>query len=775
MAKKTEIIVPLLPLRGLLVYPTMVLHLDVGREKSVQALEKAMVDDSLIFLTTQKEVSIDEPLEDDLYKMGTLTKVKQMLKLPNGTIRVLVEGLKRAEITSFFDEDDHYSVEIQTYEDPVEKDAESQALMRTMLDYFEQYIKMSKKISAETFSTVTDIEEPGRMADIISSHLPLKLKEKQEILETIDVKERIQKIVDIIHNEKEVLNLEKKIGQRVKKSMERTQKEYYLREQMKAIQKELGDKEGKTGEVSDLTEKIEQAGMPEHVKATALKELERYEKVPSSSAESAVIRNYIEWLLAIPWSKATEDDLDIHKAEKVLNNDHYGLEKVKERVLEYLAVQQMTNSLKGPILCLAGPPGVGKTSLARSIATSLNRNFVRISLGGVRDESEIRGHRRTYVGAMPGRIIQGMKKAGTINPVFLLDEIDKMSSDFRGDPSAAMLEVLDPEQNHNFSDHYIEETYDLSKVMFIATANNLATIPGPLRDRMEIITIAGYTELEKIHIAKDHLLPKQTKEHGLTKTQLQIREDGIQKIVRYYTREAGVRSLERQLATICRKTAKIIVSGEKKKVIVSEKNVDEFLGKPTFRYGQAELEDQVGVATGLAYTTVGGDTLQIEVSLSPGKGKLILTGKLGDVMKESAQAAFSYIRSKAEELGIEPDFHEKNDIHIHVPEGAVPKDGPSAGITMATALVSALTGRAIRKEVGMTGEITLRGRVLPIGGLKEKSLSAHRAGLTKIICPKDNERDIDDIPESVREELQFVLVSHLDQVLEHALTGGATR
>jgi ATP-dependent Lon protease len=775
MAKKTEIIVPLLPLRGLLVYPTMVLHLDVGREKSVQALEKAMVDDSLIFLTTQKEVSIDEPLEDDLYKMGTLTKVKQMLKLPNGTIRVLVEGLKRAEIVTFFDEDDHYSVEIRTYEDSEEKDAESEALMRTMLDYFEQYIKMSKKISAETYSTVTDIEEPGRMADIISSHLPLKLKEKQVILETIDIKERIQKIVDIIHNEKEVLNLEKKIGQRVKKSMERTQKEYYLREQMKAIQKELGDKEGKTGEVSELTEKIEQAGMPDHVKATAMKELERYEKVPTSSAESAVIRNYIEWLLAIPWSKATEDDLDIHKAEKVLNNDHYGLEKVKERVLEYLAVQQMTNSLKGPILCLAGPPGVGKTSLARSIATSLNRNFVRISLGGVRDESEIRGHRRTYVGAMPGRIIQGMKKAGTINPVFLLDEIDKMSSDFRGDPSAAMLEVLDPEQNHNFSDHYIEETYDLSKVMFIATANNLATIPGPLRDRMEIITIAGYTELEKIHIAKDHLLPKQTKEHGLGKTQLQIRDDGIQKIVRYYTREAGVRSLERQLATICRKTAKIIVSGEKKKVIVSDKNVDEFLGKPTYRYGQAELEDQVGVATGLAYTTVGGDTLQIEVSLSPGKGKLILTGKLGDVMKESAQAAFSYIRSKAEELGIDSDFHEKNDIHIHVPEGAVPKDGPSAGITMATALVSALTGRAIRKEVGMTGEITLRGRVLPIGGLKEKSLSAHRAGLTKIICPKDNERDIDDIPESVREDLQFVLVSHLDQVLEHALTGGANR
>ncbi|KAB2338743.1 endopeptidase La [Cytobacillus depressus] len=773
MAKKSEIIVPLLPLRGLLVYPTMVLHLDVGREKSIQALEKAMVEDHLIFLTTQKEISIDEPAEDDLYTIGTLTRVKQMLKLPNGTIRVLVEGLNRAQIIDFKDEPDHYSVSIEVFDEEITKDVEDQALMRTMLEYFEQYIKVSKKVSAETYSAVADIEEPGRMADIISSHLPLKLKEKQVILETFDVKERMNRVIEIIHNEKEVLNLEKKIGQRVKKSMERTQKEYYLREQMKAIQKELGDKEGKTGEIAELTEKIEKAGMPEHVQETALKELDRYEKIPSSSAESGVIRNYIEWLLSLPWNKATEDDLDIHKAERILNDEHYGLEKVKERVLEYLAVQKLTNSLKGPILCLAGPPGVGKTSLARSIATSLNRNFVRISLGGVRDESEIRGHRRTYVGAMPGRIIQGMKKAGTINPVFLLDEIDKMSSDFRGDPSSAMLEVLDPEQNNNFSDHYIEETYDLSKVMFIATANNLATIPGPLRDRMEIITIAGYTELEKIHIAKDHLLPKQIKEHGLSKAQLQIREDGIQKIVRYYTREAGVRGLERQLATVCRKTAKIIVSSEKKKVIISEKNVEDFLGKEKFRYGQAELEDQVGVATGLAYTTVGGDTLQIEVSLSPGKGKLVLTGKLGDVMKESAQAAFSYIRSKANELGIEENFHEKYDIHIHVPEGAVPKDGPSAGITMATALVSALSGKRVRKEVGMTGEITLRGRVLPIGGLKEKTLSAHRAGLTKIILPKDNEKDIEDIPESVREELKFVLVSHVDEVLEHALIGDA--
>ncbi len=767
-----QVTVPLLPLRGLLVYPTMVLHLDVGREKSIQALEKAMVDDHLIFLTTQKDVSIDEPTEDELYRMGTLTKVKQMLKLPNGTIRVLVEGLKRAEIIELFDDEGYFSASLNTYEDRDSKDVEDEALMRTMLEYFEQYIKLSKKISAETHSSVIDIEEPGRMADIISSHLPLKLKEKQEILETLDEKERMNRVIEIIHNEKEVLNLEKKIGQRVKRSMERTQKEYYLREQMKAIQKELGDKEGKTGEISELTEKIEKAGMPEHVKETALKELDRYEKVPSTSAESAVIRNYIDWLVALPWTNATDDDLNIKKAEAILNEDHYGLEKVKERVLEYLAVQKLTNSLKGPILCLAGPPGVGKTSLARSIAKSLNRNFVRVSLGGVRDESEIRGHRRTYVGAMPGRIIQGMKKSGTINPVFLLDEIDKMSSDFRGDPSSAMLEVLDPEQNHSFSDHYIEETYDLSKVMFVATANNLGTIPGPLLDRMEIITIAGYTEMEKVHIAKDHLLQRQIKEHGLTKAQLQIRDEALLEIIRHYTREAGVRSLERQLATICRKTARIIVSETKKRVVVNEKNVVDFLGKPKFRYGEAEMEDQVGVATGLAYTTVGGDTLQIEVSLSPGKGKLVLTGKLGDVMKESAQAAFSYVRSKTKELGIDEDFHEKLDIHIHVPEGATPKDGPSAGITIATALVSALTGKPIRREVGMTGEITLRGRVLPIGGLKEKTLSAHRAGLTKIILPKDNEKDIDDIPESVRDQLEFVLVSHVDEVLNHALAEG---
>jgi len=769
MSSQQKTIVPLLPLRGILVFPATVLHLDVGREKSIQALERAMIGEHFIFLTTQKEVSIDDPTKDDMYPVGTLSKVKQMLKLPNGTIRVLVEGLKRGKIERFLKTDRYFEVEITTYENEGGHDLEEEALVRTVLDYFEQYIRLSKKISFETFTSIQDIDEPGRMADLIASHMPLKLKEKQELLETFDVKERLQRLINILHNEKEVIQLERKIGQRVKKAMERTQKEYYLREQMKAIQKELGEKEGKFGEVEELREKIMKADMPEHVLNTALRELDRYEKMPSTSAESSVIRTYIDWLISLPWKKMTKDDLDLKKAERILNEDHYGLDKVKERVLEYLAVQKLTRSLKGPILCLVGPPGVGKTSLARSIARALNRHFVRISLGGVRDESEIRGHRRTYVGAMPGRIIQGMRKAGTVNPVFLLDEIDKMASDFRGDPAASLLEVLDPEQNKNFSDHYIEEPYDLSKVMFIATANNAAAIPEPLLDRMEVIAIPGYTEIEKLHIAKDYLLKKQLKEHGLTKGQLQIREDGIQQIIRYYTREAGVRGLERQIASICRKTAKIIIAGEKKRVVVTKNRVADFLGKPLYRYGRAEQEDQVGVATGLAFTVFGGDTLQIEVSLAPGKGKLVLTGKLGDVMKESAQAALSYIRSSAEKLGVDKDFYEKYDIHIHVPEGAVPKDGPSAGITIATALVSALTGKKVRKEVGMTGEITLRGRVLPIGGLKEKTLSAHRAGLSTVILPKDNEKDLDDIPESVRNDLNFILVSHVDEVLRHSL------
>lgn len=715
-----ERIVPLLPLRGVLVYPTMVLHLDVGRDKSIQALEQAAMDENIIFLAMQKEMNIDDPKEDDIYSVGTVAKVKQMLKLPNGTLRVLVEGLHRAEVVEFIEEENVVQVSIKTITEEVEADLEEKALMRTLLEHFEQYIKVSKKVSNETFATVADVEEPGRLADLIASHLPIKTKQKQEILEIISVKERLHTLISIIQDEQELLSLEKKIGQKVKRSMERTQKEYFLREQMKAIQTELGDKEGKGGEVEELREKIEQSGMPEETMKAALKELDRYEKLPASSAESGVIRNYMDWLLALPWTEATEDMIDLAHSEEILNKDHYGLEKVKERVLEYLAVQKLTNSLKGPILCLVGPPGVGKTSLARSIATSLNRNFVRVSLGGVRDESEIRGHRRTYVGAMPGRIIQGMKKAKSVNPVFLLDEIDKMSNDFRGDPSAALLEVLDPEQNHNFSDHYIEEPYDLSKVMFVATANTLSSIPGPLLDRMEIISIAGYTELEKVHIAREHLLPKQLKEHGLRKGNLQVRDEALLEMIRYYTREAGVRTLERQIAKVCRKAAKIIVTAERKRIVVTEKNVVDLLGKHIFRYGQAEKTDQVGMATGLAYTAAGGDTLAIEVSVAPGKGKLILTGKLGDVMKESAQAAFSYIRSRAEELQIDPDFHEKNDIHIHVPEGAVPKDGPSAGITMATALISALTGIPVSKEVGMTGEITLRGRVLPIGGLKEK-------------------------------------------------------
>lgn len=748
----------------------MVLHLDVGRAKSVQALEQVMEEDHQILLATQKEISIDEPSADDIYSVGTLAKVKSLLKLPNGTVRIHVEGLQRAKIEQYFDNDDCIKVEATILEEvDAELTSELQAIMRNLLSMFEQYTKASKKISAETLTAVKDITEPGQFADVIAANLPLKLAQKQSLLEIASVEKRLMTLIEILNNEKEILGLEKKIGQRVKKSMEKTQKEYYLREQMKAIQKELGDKEGRTGEVSTLREKIEEANMPEAIKEKALKELDRYEKMPANSAESSVLRNYLDWLLQLPWTNETEDQLDVIRAEEILNEDHYGLEKVKERVLEYLAVQQLTRELKGPILCLAGPPGVGKTSLARSIARSLNRNFVRISLGGVRDEAEIRGHRRTYVGAMPGRVIQGMKKAGSINPVFLLDEIDKMANDFRGDPSAALLEVLDPEQNNTFSDHYIEEPYDLSKVMFVTTANNISTIPGPLLDRMEIISIAGYTEVEKIQIAKNHLLPKQMKDHGLTKGMLQVKEEAIQKVVRYYTREAGVRSLERQLASLCRKTAKKIVSNEKKRVILTPKIVEEMLGKPRFRYGLAEVEDQIGAATGLAYTSAGGDTLSIEVSVAPGKGKLTLTGKLGDVMKESAQAAFSYIRSRSEELKIDPSFNEKNDIHIHVPEGATPKDGPSAGITMATALVSALTGRPVKKEVGMTGEITLRGRVLPIGGLKEKSMSAHRAGLTTIIIPKDNEKDLEDIPESVRNDLQYILVSHLDEVLEQAL------
>ena len=767
---------PLLPLRGLLVYPSMVLHLDVGRERSVKALEKAMVDDHLILLCSQSEVNIEEPAQDDIFRIGTVAKVRQMLKLPNGTIRVLVEGLERAEVLEYIEENtEFYEVYARELPEPGTEDPEVDALMRTVLTQFESYINLSKKVTPETLAAVSDIDEPGRLADVITSHLPLKIKDKQAILETVDFRLRLEKLLELLNNEREVLELERKIGQRVKKQMEKTQKEYYLREQMKAIQKELGEKEGRAGEVEELREQLEDGAFPEKVYERIKKEIDRLERMPTSAAEGGIIRGYVDWLLALPWNKETEDVLDIVRAEDILNEDHYGLEKPKERVLEYLAVQQLVKKLKGPILCLVGPPGVGKTSLARSIARSLGREFVRISLGGVRDEAEIRGHRRTYVGAMPGRILQGMRTAGSSNPVFLLDEIDKMASDFRGDPSSALLEVLDPEQNNTFSDHFVEIPYDLSKVMFVTTANMLQGIPRPLLDRMEVLNIPGYTELEKLEIAKRYLLPKQKKEHGLAEEQLDLPQEGLLQIIREYTRESGVRNLEQQIAAICRKSAKRLVSGSVERIEVTADSLKEYLGNPKFRYGLAEAEDQVGSATGLAWTEVGGETLTIEVSVLPGSGKLTLTGKLGDVMKESAQAAFSYTRSRANQLGIDSQFYEKNDVHIHIPEGAVPKDGPSAGITLATALISALTGRAVSKEVAMTGEVTLRGRVLPIGGLKEKSLAAHRAGYTKVLLPADNERDLRDIPDSVKEAIRFIPVSHMDQVLEHALLAKAVQ
>ncbi|QKG84066.1 endopeptidase La [Kroppenstedtia pulmonis] len=767
--KEEERVLPLLPLRGLLVYPNMVLHLDVGRERSVKALEQAMVDEDTILLATQHEVQLEEPTPKDIYKMGTVARVRQMLKLPNGTIRVLVEGLSRARLLEFLEEESYYRVRIAEIVEKEEEDRDVEALMRSVLDHFEQYLRLSKKVSPETLSAVSDIDQPGRLADVIASHLPLKIEDKQKILETVDIKERLDTLLSILNDEREVLELERKISQRVKKQMEKTQKEYYLREQMKAIQRELGEKEGRMGEVEELRSRLADLQAPDSIKEKVEKEIQRLEKIPTSSAEGGVIRTYVEWLLDLPWIKGTEDDLDLNKAEEILDEDHYGLEKAKERVLEYLAVQQLVKKLKGPILCLVGPPGVGKTSLGRSIARALNRKFVRVSLGGVRDEAEIRGHRRTYVGAMPGRIIQGMKTAESANPVFLLDEIDKMAMDFRGDPASALLEVLDPEQNQTFSDHYIEVPYDLSQVMFITTANTAHNIPRPLLDRMEMLYISGYTEIEKEKICKEYLIPKQLEEHGLTKEKVQIHSDAVQRLIRHYTREAGVRNMERTVGTLCRKAAKVLVSGEKKKVVITAKNLPQYLGAEKYRYGKAEETDQIGSVTGLAWTAAGGDTLTIEVSVLAGKGKLTLTGKLGDVMKESAQAAFSYIRSRATEWKIDPDFHEKNDIHIHVPEGAIPKDGPSAGITMATALVSALTQIPVSRHIGMTGEITLRGRVLPIGGLKEKSLAAHRAGLEQILIPKENEKDLEDVPESIRKDLKITPVEHMDEVLELAL------
>ncbi len=760
---------PLLPLRGLLVFPNMVLHLDVGRERSVKSLEEAMVGDNRILLMAQKDAKVDEPGEAELYTVGTVALIKQMIKLPGGTIRVLVEGLTRAQVIHYLQEEPFFKVEALLIEEETVKTSEVEALRRSLLYQFEQYLKASRRIPPETLTTVSGIEEPGRLADIIASHLSLKIQQKQELLEAVAAKERLEKLSEILSREIEIVEIERRINLRVRKQMEKTQKEYYLREQMKAIQKELGEKDERTAEADEYREKIDRADLPPEVEEKALEEAERLEKMPPAAAEGIVIRTYLDWLLELPWAVMTADRLDLDRAAEILDEDHYGLRKVKERIIEYLAVRQLAEKLKGPILCLIGPPGVGKTSLAKSIARALERNFVRISLGGVRDEAEIRGHRRTYVGALPGRIIQGMRQAKSRNPVFLMDEIDKMSTDFRGDPSSALLEVLDPEQNHAFSDHYIELPFDLSQVMFITTANAPHNIPQPLLDRMETIHLPGYTEEDKVEIAKRHLIPKQISEHGLSSSNLTFSEGAVRGIIRLYTREAGVRNLERSVAAICRKVARKVVKDRDTKVNLTRRNLQKYLGIPRFRYGMGEKEDEVGVATGLAWTDAGGELLSIEVTLLKGKGKMILTGKLGEVMQESAQAALSYIRSRAENLGLDEDFYEKTDIHIHVPEGAIPKDGPSAGIAMATALASALTKTPVWREVALTGEITLRGRVLPVGGIKEKMLAAHRAGLKYMLMPVENRKDLSDIPANVRRKVEVKLIEHMDEVLDFAL------
>lgn len=768
--KVVERILPLLPLRGILVFPYMVIHLDVGREKSVSAINEAMLRDREILLVTQKEAQTDEPRKDDIYQVGTIAEIKQLLKLPGGTFRVLVEGLSRARIKEYLALDPFIKVLVEEHQEGYEtKTPEVEALMRSVVNQFEQYVKAGKKIPPETVVSIISIEDPGRLADIIASHINLRAGDKQAILEALDVKKRLEKLSGILSREMEILNLERKINLQVRKQMEKTQKEYYLREQMRAIQKELGEKDERLAEGEELRERITQAHFPKDVKEKALKEVERLEKMPPMVAEAVVVRNYLEWLLALPWHDETRDRLSLEVAARILDEDHYGLEKPKERILEYLAIRKLAKKMRGPILCFVGPPGVGKTSLAKSIARALRRKFVRISLGGIRDEAEIRGHRRTYVGALPGRIIQGMRQAGTRNPVFLLDEVDKMSTDFRGDPSAALLEVLDAEQNHNFSDHYVEVPFDLSKVMFITTANVEYGIPRALLDRMEVIKLSGYTEEEKVKIAELHLVPKQLKEHGLKPRHFQISENALRGIVREYTREAGVRNLEREIATICRKTAREVVKNKDYQIKVSASNLGIFLGIPRYRYGTGEKENEVGVATGLAWTEVGGEVLNVEVSILKGKGNIILTGKLGDVMKESAQAAFSYVRSRAQGLGISEDFYEKVDVHIHIPEGSIPKDGPSAGITMAVALASALSRRRVNREIAMTGEVTLRGRVLPVGGIKEKALAAHRAGIKKVVMPAENKKDLEEIPSNVKRRLKFILVENMDEVLQEAL------
>lgn len=764
-------VLPLLPLRGLTVFPYMILHFDVGRVKSIKALEEAMINNQLIFLVTQKDAKDDLPGIDDIYTIGTISRVKQLLKLPGDTIRVLVEGISRAEVCEFTQIEPFFMAEVEerVFVEQEENKAEIEALTRRVLSVFEEYSKLNNRISPETVLSVMNIEDPEQLADIITSNLMLKVEQKQEILSEFQPKLRLEKLLETLIREIDIMQIERDINIKVRKQIDKTQKEYYLREQLKAIQNELGDKEGITGEVEEYKRKLAEGNFGEEVEKKVLKELDRLLKMPSGSAEGSVIRTYLDWIFDLPWNKKTEEIIDLNRSQEILDEDHYGLEKVKERVIEYIAIRKLKNDLKGPILCLAGPPGVGKTSIAKSIARALNRNYVRMSLGGVRDEAEIRGHRRTYVGAMPGRIISALKQAGSKNPLILLDEIDKMSSDFRGDPASAMLEVLDSEQNFAFRDHYLELPFDLSDVLFITTANNLDTVPRPLLDRMEVIPVSSYTEEEKVNIAIKYLFPKQIKEHGFKKSNLIIDEKAVRELINCYTRESGVRGLERQIASICRKVAKKLASTNQKTVKITAATLEKYLGAKKYKYDKANEKDEIGVATGLAWTPVGGDTLSIEVTLMDGNGKLELTGQLGDVMKESARAAMSYIRSRAELFSIEKDFHSKYDIHIHVPEGAIPKDGPSAGITLATAMVSALTDTPVRRNVAMTGEITLRGRVLPIGGLKEKVLAAHRAGIDTVIIPADNKKDLDDIPDNVRKKIKFVIAENMETVLDAAL------
>ncbi|HVJ34068.1 MAG TPA: endopeptidase La [Terriglobia bacterium] len=764
---------PVLPLRDIVVFPHMIVPLFVGREKSVRALEDVMKDDKQILLVTQKNAAQDDPTSADIYTVGTVGTVLQLLKLPDGTVKVLVEGGHRAVIQRFVDSDTFFIAEAVPMADSVNEGKEVEALARSVISQFEQYIKLNKKIPPEVLVSVNQIDDPSKLADTVASHLGLKINDKQELLEVQSVSERLERVYAFMEGEIGVLQVEKRIRSRVKRQMEKTQREYYLNEQMKAIQKELGEGEDGKDEVAEIEERIKKTKLSKEAREKAQAEAKKLRTMSPMSAEATVVRNYLDWLLSIPWSKPSKVKKDIKLAEKVLNDDHYGLEKVKERILEYLAVQLRQKKLKGPILCLVGPPGVGKTSLGKSIAKATGRSFVRISLGGVRDEAEIRGHRRTYIGSMPGKIIQAMKKAKTSNPMFLLDEIDKLGADWRGDPSSALLEVLDPEQNVNFNDHYLEVDYDLSDVMFVTTANSLR-MPQPLLDRMEIIRLSGYTEDEKVEIAKRHLIDKQMKDHGLKKSEWVLSEDAIRDLVRYYTREAGVRSLEREIANLARKSLKEILLKNLKKVTINRRNLAKYAGVRKFRYGETETKDMVGVVTGLAWTEVGGEILTIEAVTVPGKGRVIATGKLGDVMKESVQAAESYVKSRSVEFGIKPTIFNKKDIHVHVPEGATPKDGPSAGIAMVTTIVSVLTGIPVKRDVAMTGEVTLRGRVLPIGGLKEKLLAALRAGIKTALIPSENEKDLAEIPENVKRGLDIIPVSSVDEVLKHALAGPLT-